>query len=128
MKDIKCPVCGHNLSDDAGDSSYYIKFRLQQYSNKTAKLLKAVHRVTSVGLPSQDIKAFRNFLYRIEMEDIEEYCIQKGCTIYLDGGYINQGKGLAYVHGIIKISGKDNKKLKEMERKLIGTSPPKYED
>ncbi len=127
MKDVKCPVCGWNYSEAVGDPADYVKMRLHLYSPKTKRLLKDVARLINNTLPSQDLLALRNFLVRLDNEDTEEQAIRRGIAAYMAGKYINQGKGFAYLHAIIKSQNKDNTKLKDLERKLIGSGPKEYE-
>lgn len=119
---ITCPICGFSNSKDYNyvREIEELEFHL---TPKTYNLIKKVGKLVSNNIPTENtMKKYWMFLKRIE--NAKKQAIIKGLNAFYSRGLYLEGKGFDYLATMINNANKNSKRRLEIERKLVGITPP----
>ena len=119
---MRCPVCGYQYGSmkKQGDD---INEMLNKRGDKAKGMIRDIHRKIVFTIPSQRLqKVYWSFLKATDHIGDKE--IIQAITEFIRAKHINYGRGLSYLRAIIVNKHLDKDKLKELEKKRLGSSPP----
>jgi len=119
----KCPICGYDPSEKLN----YIQEIRREYdkrSKKTAGYIKKVWHEIIKYTPSErnNLNLFR-FMKGISNAD--DICVNRMIEEFLAKEYHTRQYGLSYLRSMILNDSTNLEKRKELERKRLGSLPPK---
>jgi hypothetical protein len=120
----KCPACGYNLNNTYNISPEISKL-LQKRNKKTRRYLNKIASKITNNIPSESRLNYFRFLFALK--DVEDNILDWAIEQFYKGRHFLHGKGFAYLRTIVQNRNKNINKIKENERRLLGSTPPVIE-
>jgi len=120
----KCPACGWNFTKQYNISLEISKL-LKQRSSRTKKYLNRIASEIKKNVPSETRMNYFQFLYALK--EIDDNVVDWAIESFYQSRHYLSGKGFAYLRSIVQNRNKNINKIKENERRLLGSAPPVIE-
>jgi hypothetical protein len=120
----KCPACGYNLKKPYNLSPEISKL-LKERSTRTRRYLNKIASEITRHVPSETRLNYFQFLYGLK--NIEDNVIDWAIEQFFQSKHYLHGKGFPYLRSIAQNRNKNIDKIKENERRLLGSPPPVIE-
>ena len=120
----KCPACGYNLNKPYNLSPEISKL-LKERCTKTRRYLNKIAIEITKNVPSESRLSYFRFLHGLK--EIEDNVVDWAIEQFFQSKHYLHGKGFAYLRSIAQNRNKNIDKIKENERRLLGSAPPVIE-
>tara|TARA_R100000315_G_C5152084_1_gene87178 strand:- start:235 stop:621 length:387 start_codon:yes stop_codon:yes gene_type:complete len=120
----KCPACGYNSNTNHKNIGKDMNTILKSKSKNTVRMLNKIASKVSQNIPSENRFKYYQFLYGTK--DVDDNVLEWAIEQFYKGRYYMHGKGFAYLRTVALARNQNESKMRESERKRIGSIPPIY--
>ena len=124
IKNLVCPACGHDYFREKDFSSTIFNL-LKNRRKPTRRMIEKISGLIRNNVPT-DSSATQFYYFLVGIKDCEDREIEWGIDIFYKGRHYNYGKGYRYLSKIITNRKTNLVKMAANERKMIGSSPPEF--
>tara|TARA_R100000315_G_C5162722_1_gene93661 strand:+ start:95 stop:481 length:387 start_codon:yes stop_codon:yes gene_type:complete len=120
----KCPACGYDSNTNYKNIGINMNTILKSKSRNTVKMLNKIASKVSQHIPSETRLKYYQFLYATK--DVDDNVMEWSIEQFYNGRHYRYGKGFSYLRTIALARNQNEGKMRESERKRIGSIPPVY--
>ena len=120
----KCPACGYNFKANPRMIGGEMNKILKSKSRNTVRMLNKIASKITEQIPSESRFKYYQFLHGTK--DVDDNVMEWAIEQFYKGKYYMHGKGFAYLRTVALARNQNEGKIRENERKRIGSVPPLY--
>ena len=120
----KCPACGYDSNPNYKNIGKYMNTILKSKSKNTVKMLNKIASKITRHIPSENRFKYHQFLHGTK--DVDDNVMEWAIEQFYNGRHYRYGKGFSYLRTIALARNQNEGKMRESERKRIGSIPPLY--
>ena len=120
----KCPACGYNSNPNYKNLGRDMNTILKSKSKNTVRMLNKIASKITKNIPSESRFKYYQFLHGTK--DVDDNVMEWSIEQFYNGRRYRYGKSFSYLRTIALARNQNEGKMRESERKRIGSIPPLY--